>query len=131
MRKSSLLAVLLSVLAVFAVAQENTDPLAEYNWLSRLVVVFADSPNDPRFVRQMEFFADDPAALEERDVLVLTDTDPDAKGPLRMRLRPDDFTLVLIDKDSEIVFRKPSPWTVRELSRALDKLPSRLDEIGR
>jgi len=131
MREFSLLAVLLSVVAVFAVAQENTDPLAEYKWVARPLVVFADSPYDPRFISQMEMLAEDSAALEERDVVVLTDTDPAANGPLRQRLRPDDFTLVLVDKENNIVLRKPSPWTARELSRAIDKLPMRLDELDR
>lgn len=131
MRKFSLLTLLLTSLAVFAVAQETVDPLAEYKWTSRLVVIFADSPNDPRFVRQMEMIADDPAALEERDVVVLTDTDPSENGPLRQALRPRDFMLVLIDKEGNIVFRKPSPWTPRELSRAIDKLPIRQDELSR
>ena len=87
MRKFSLLALLISLTAVFAFAQEATDPLAEYKWIARPLVIFADSSFDPRFVRQMEMLAEDPVALEERDVVVLTDTDPSVYGPLRERLR--------------------------------------------
>ena len=131
MRKFSLLALLILLTAVFAFAQETTDPLAEYKWIARPLVIFADSPFDPRFVRQMEMLAEDPAVLEERDVVVLTDTDPSVYGPLRERLRPYDFTLVLLDKEGNVVLRKSSPWTARELSRAIDKLPLRKDEIDR
>jgi len=131
MRKFSLLTLLLSLFAVFAVAQETTDPLAQYKWVARPLVIFADSPFDPRFVLQMEMLAEDPAILEERDVVVLTDTDVDAYGPLRERLRPYEFTLVLLDKEGNIVLRKSTPWTPRELSRAIDKLPMRRDEIDR
>lgn len=131
MRKFSLLALLISLTAVFAFAQEATDPLAEYKWIARPLVIFADSSFDPRFVRQMEMLAEDPVALEERDVVVLTDTDPSVYGPLRERLRPYDFTLVLLDKEGNIVLRKSTPWTARELSRAIDKLPLRKDEIDR
>lgn len=131
MRKFSLLALFVSLLAVFAVAQETSDPLAEYKWIARPLVIFADSPFDPRFVRQMEMLAEDPAILEERDVVILTDTDLEAYGPLRQRLRPYEFTVVLLDKEGNIVLRKSSPWTPRELSRAIDKLPIRKDEIDR
>ncbi|OUS08187.1 hypothetical protein A9Q96_01630 [Rhodobacterales bacterium 52_120_T64] len=131
MRKFSLLTLLLSIFATFAVAQDTTDPLAEYKWITRPLVIFADSPFDPRFVLQMEMLAEDPAVLEERDVIVLTDTDVGAYGPLRQRLRPYDFTVVLLDKEGNVVLRKSTPWTPRELSRAIDKLPIRKDEIDR
>ncbi|MEL6992115.1 MAG: DUF4174 domain-containing protein, partial [Pseudomonadota bacterium] len=42
-------------------------------WVKRPVIVFADSPNDPRFIQQMEFIEERLADLEERDVIVLTD----------------------------------------------------------
>jgi uncharacterized protein DUF4174 len=107
----------------------GTDPLAEFLWLNRPVVIFADTPNDPRFKRQMELLAADPEALAKRDVIILTDTDPAAKGPLRTRLRPRDFMLVLIAKDGKVALRKPTPWSIRELSRSIDKMPMRQDEI--
>ncbi len=131
MRKFSLLTLLFSLFAVFTVAQEATDPLAEYKWVARPLVIFAESPFDPRFVLQMEMLAEDPDVLEERDVVVLTDTDVSAYGPLRERLRPYEFTIVLLDKEGNVVLRKSTPWTPRELSRAIDKLPIRKDEIDR
>ncbi len=108
---------------------QDTDPLAEYAWIKRPLVIFADSPNDPRFQRQMKLLEDDPKSLEERDVVILTDTDPAARSPLRLKLRPRGFMLVLIAKDGKIAFRKPLPRTVREISRAIDKMPMRLDEM--
>ena len=130
MRIFSLLAILTTFAAATAVAQESLDPLAEYKWIARPLVVFADSEFNPRFVQQIELLAEDPAVLEDRDVVVLTDTDPEANGPLRQTLRPNDFMLVLIDKEGNIVFRKPRPWTPREISRAIDKLPIRRDELN-
>jgi len=117
------------LLPVVSLAQD-ADPLAGYKWKSRPVVVFADSPFDPRFKNMMKMLADNPDALDARDVVVLTDTDPAANGPLRQRLHPRDFMFVLIGKDGEIVLRKPNPWSVRELSRAIDVMPIRIDEIN-
>jgi len=37
--------------------------------------------------------------------------------------------LVLMDKDGQIAQRKPFPWTVREISRAIDKMPLRQEEL--
>ena len=64
-----------------------------------------------------------------RDVVVLTDTNPDARQPLRLRMRPRGFMLVLVGKDGGIKLRKPFPWSVREISRSIDKMPIRQREI--
>ena len=77
----------------------------------------------------MELLEEGEKFLQERDVVVLTDTDPDAHGPLRTKLRPRGFQLVLIGKDGGVKLRKPRPWTVRELSRTIDKMPLRQQEI--
>ncbi|MHA6345881.1 DUF4174 domain-containing protein [Roseivivax sp. CAU 1761] len=103
--------------------------LDEFLWLKRPVVVFADSPADPRYVQQMQFITQRLDALAERDVVVLTDADPAARSEIRRTLRPRGFMLVLIDKDGTRVLRKPLPWDVRELSRSIDKLPLRQQEI--
>lgn len=106
----------------------DTD-LSEFLWTIRPVVVFADSPADPRFVEQMELFSNELEALEIRDVIVLTDTDPAANSPLRTKLRPRGFAMVLVGKDGDVKLRKPAPWTVRELTRVIDKMPIRQREV--
>jgi hypothetical protein len=122
------LVVLMLAMPALAAADE-LDPLVEFQWLARPLVIFADRPDDPRFVRQMEMLAQYPDDLAERDVVVLTDTDPSENGPLRARLHPRDFALVLIDKDGNVLLRKSSPWSIRELNRTIDKTPIRQDEI--
>jgi len=102
----------------------------DFVWLARPIVVFADSPDDPRFRRQMELLAEYPDELEEREVIVVTDTDPDAESALRLRLRPRGFMLVIMGKDGEVELRKPAPWDVREISRTIDKMPLRRQEIN-
>ncbi len=125
----ALLALTLALAFSVQIVADEADPLAEYQWLNRPLVIFADTPNDPRFLRQMELLNIDPEELEMRDVVILTDTDPSVDNPLREKLRPRDFMLVLLGKDGKVALRKPSPWTVRELSRAIDKMPMRQDEI--
>lgn len=103
--------------------------LGDLLYVKRPIAVFADSPNDPNFVRQMELLARDPAALESRDVIVVVDTDPEARTEWRQKLRPRGFSLVLMDKDLKPVIRKPLPWEVREIANAIDKFPLRRQEI--
>jgi hypothetical protein len=104
---------------------------AEQMFVTRPVVVFADSPNDPNFIRQMELLSTALLALQERDVLVVTDTNPEARSEWRQKLRPRGFSLVILDKDLKPVIRKPNPWTVREITAAIDKLPLRRQEVQR
>ena len=101
----------------------------DFLWVARPVVVFADTPNDPAFIEQMELLAARPEALVERDVVVITDTDPEARNALRQALRPRGFMLVLIGKDGQVEIRKPLPWSVRELTRSIDKMPMRQQEL--
>jgi hypothetical protein len=103
--------------------------LSDLKWIKRPVVVFADSPNDPAFIEQMDLLRDGQAELSERDVIVITDTAPDPLSDLRRKLRPRGFMLVLIGKDGGVKLRKPFPWDVREISRSIDKMPIRQREI--
>jgi len=103
--------------------------LSELKWQKRPVVVFADSPNDPAFAEQMSLLLSREGALRERDVLVITDTDPDAASDLRRKLRPRGFMLAILGKDGQVKLRKPFPWDVREISRSIDKMPIRQREI--
>ena len=101
----------------------------ELLWRKRALVVFADTPADPRYVEQMGYLEDRIEALEARDVVIVTDTDPAARSEFRKKLRPRGFALVLIGKDGELYLRKPVPWAVREITRSIDKLPMRQQEL--
>ncbi len=113
-------------------AVEPSEPdLAALLWIARPLVVFADSPNDPRYAQQMRHARGRRGATStDRRVIVLTDTDPPANGPLRRALRPRGFGIVLIDTDGSVVQRRPTPTTVRELTGTIDRLPSRREETG-
>ncbi len=107
----------------------NELDLDALQWVARPVVVFADSPNDPRFRQQMDLLAARPDDLAERDVIIITDTDPDARSDLRLQLRPRGFMLVIMGKDGQVELRKPAPWDIREISRTIDNMPLRMQEI--
>ena len=105
--------------------------LADFQWIARPVVVFANTAANPAFEEQLRLLTDGLDDLAERDVVLITDTDPEAASALRTQLRPRGFMLTLIGKDGGVKLRKPFPWDVRELSRSIDKMPMRQREMSR
>ncbi|MDP5217895.1 DUF4174 domain-containing protein [Ruegeria sp. 2205SS24-7] len=103
--------------------------LSEFLWTNRPIVVFADTEADPRFQQQIDMLMAEESMLADRDVVVLTDTDPSNPSDLRKKLRPRGFQLVIIGKDGGVRLRKPFPWSVREISRSIDKMPLRQREL--
>lgn len=136
-------AIVLMILIPFAIkAQDTPEPdniaiirpagdsdLNEFLWINRVIVVFADNPADPRFTEQMDLLRAGMDLMADRDVVILTDTDPSARSSVRTKLRPRGFSMVLIGKDGGIKLRKPRPWTVREITRSIDKFPDRVREV--
>jgi hypothetical protein len=117
-----------AALALTFATTASAETLDQYLWEKRPIVVFADTPEDLLFIRQMELL-NAGEELAERDVVILTDTDSAEISPLRKKLRPRGFQLALIGKDGKVKLRKPRPWTVRELSRVIDKMPMRQQEL--
>ncbi|MFN3662316.1 DUF4174 domain-containing protein [Yoonia sp.] len=103
--------------------------LPDLQWIARPVVVFADTPNDPRFRQQMEALLANIDELAERDVILITDTDPAARTSVRSTLRPRGYALTVVDKDGRVLQRKPELWSIRELTRSIDRTPLRQQEI--
>lgn len=118
------------LLAGAAWAGDAPADLDDLKWVARPLVVFTDTADDPKFVQQLAWLDAQPEPLAERLVVVLTDSDPAANGPLRQRLRPRGFGVVLIDTDGQIAHRRPLPVTVRELTNMIDRMPSRRQESG-
>lgn len=122
-----------------AVADDVVDPMAprdardvtleEFLWIARPLVVFADSPADPRVREQLQMLAERPEPLLERDVVVIVDTDPSAQTALRIALRPRGFSLVIVQKDGRVGLRRPSPRDVREIVRGIDNFALRQEEV--
>ena len=103
--------------------------LEQFLWTARPVVVFADTEADPAFQRQMELLRARPEPLAERDVVVIVDTDPAGRSPVRTALRPRGFMLAILGKDGQVALRKPLPWDVREITRTIDRMPQRQQEL--
>jgi hypothetical protein len=105
--------------------------IADVIWAARPWVIFADSPLDPIFSQQMALLRAGLNVAQDRDVMIIVDTDPSAKSNLRETLHPKGFNWVLIGKDGMVKLRKPFAWDMRELSRVIDKMPIRQQEMSK
>lgn len=104
-------------------------PRDAFTWVARPVIVFADSPSDPRLAQQLAYLEARADDLAERDVVVIVDTDPGALSPWREDLRPRGFMLVIMSKDGGVAARRPTPRDGREITRQIDKMPLRQQEL--
>ncbi len=111
------------------VFEANEVDLSAFVWSARPLVIFADNPNDPRFIEQLSLLIEDIDDVIERDIVVIVDTDATDRSDIRNTLRPRGFMLALLGKDGDVKLRKPFPWDMRELSRVIDKMPLRQREI--
>lgn len=103
--------------------------LSDMVWVARPLVIFTNSPLDPTFKEQMALLQEGLDMILERDVMIVVDTNPKLKTALRKNLRPKGFVWVLIGKDGSVKLRKPFAWNMREISRVIDKMPMRQQEI--
>ena len=109
---------------------QNVD-LTDVIWAARPWVIFADSPLDPIFEQQMALLRSGLEVARDRNIIIIIDTDPSAQTKLRKTLHPKGFAWVLIGKDGGVKLRKPFAWNMRELSRVIDKMPMRQQEINK
>ncbi|MCC1480652.1 DUF4174 domain-containing protein [Roseibaca sp. Y0-43] len=101
----------------------------EYVWNHRLIVVMADTPDNPQFSRQLDELRERADEMVIRDVVVIFDANPEDRSPLRQVLRPNGFMTAIIDKDGEVKARRPAVRSGRELMAVIDKFPLRRQEI--
>ncbi len=103
--------------------------LEVFEYVARPLVIFADNPRQPQVEEQVRLLEADLDALALRDVVLIIDTDPEARTAVRRELRPRGFGLVLVDKDGRVTLRRPAPLSVREIARAIDRTPIRQEEL--
>mgnify|MGYP001812516447 CR=1 FL=1 len=115
--------------SAFAPVPADSVDLNEFLWKNRVVVVFALTEADPAYVEQLRLLEARWDQMAERDVVLVVDTDPSAMTGIRQKLRPRGFMMVIIGKDGGVKLRKPFPWDVREISRSIDKMPLRQEEL--
>ena len=117
----------------------------------RVLLVFAPSDRDPRYVQQMQMLEHHGAEMQERDLVLLpvvTETGPQVtpetlrviRGPglsyeeqvlvrQRFHLAPEAFAAILLGKDGGEKLRVTAPVSTDRLNRTIDAMPMRKDEM--
>lgn len=101
----------------------------KFIWTRRLIVVMADTPDDPQFTRQLDALREREMEFVARDSVVIFDAHPQDRSALRQVLRPRGFMTAIIDKDGEVKARRPAVRTGRELMAVIDRFPTRRQEM--
>ncbi|MEM9252761.1 MAG: DUF4174 domain-containing protein [Planctomycetota bacterium] len=113
-----------------------------YAWRNRLVVLFANDPDDPSLAEQRHALNADPAGLVERH-LVIIEAVGDAvtangqpvnvtPADLRRQYRVDQdspFAALLIGKDTGVKLRADRPIALNQLFGTIDAMPMRRSEM--
>ena len=107
----------------------QADALEPYRWNNRLLLVFAPSPEDALFLEQLAELEAERTGLVERDLLVLTDTDPERSSDLRYGLEIGGFHVLLVGKDGGVKIRSSTPVGTETLFATIDAMPMRQREI--
>lgn len=115
-------------------AQAAENPLARERWTSRVLVISAPEPGDPRVAAQRAELAKDRAGVTERD-LVVREAFGDSREARRLRaavgLPADGFRVVLVGKDGAAKRTETAPISAAALFEIIDAMPMRRDERRR
>lgn len=118
--------------------------LSIYRDHHRLVIVFAASAKDVRYVRQVRAWREAAGEMRERDLIRLSVFTADAwasgrrvKGldsaslRARYKVSPDDFRVLLVGKDGTVKLDRQSLLTPKEVFALIDTMPMRREEVRR
>lgn len=139
---------LLLLLAPMASPQQTLNTLRDRN---RVLLIFAPTALDLRYGRQLGAFEHHEAELGARDLVLipliqqpgppnaspvlhnlrppLVQADEQITFRRRFHIAPNDFAVILIGKDGTEKLRASSPITLARLTRTIDAMPGRKEEM--
>lgn len=110
------------------------DPLDAYRWRSRVLVLSAPGPDDPRLAAQRAILASGRPGIAERDLVVveaLGDGPEAAALRMRLGLPARSFRAVLVGKDGGAKLTSEAPIPSQDLFATIDAMPMRRSEMRR
>jgi len=118
-------------MCMFTVMQSplQAQDLSSYKWKKRVVLVFTSLSSNLEYQLQIKTLDAAKPQLQERDVVVLVDTNAGEFTDLRKAFLPDDFLFVLIGKDGTVKYKSTKPVSVDQLTSLIDAMPMRRREI--
>lgn len=112
-------------------------PLDQYRWKNRILLVFAPDPQDQHLMDQLSLLNASRAGLVDRDLKVIV-VNPKSNTSLPTadskhlyqvyKVEKDTFRVVLIGKDGTEKLRASQPISPIDLFRIIDAMPMRQSE---
>lgn len=142
--KTTLLAIAIVAMSVL-IEDTMADPLAEYRWKSRVLLVFSSSADDEKARELRESIAAHGREFTDRDIVIgwiyadasgqLAGDELGAEHSESLRdaavIADDDFQVLLIGKDGGVKSRYGSPPPLEDVFALIDSMPMRRAEMRR
>lgn len=113
-------------------ASGRDDVLGSYRWKSRVVVLAAADPSDPRLVEQRAVLASVDRGRKDRDLVIIEAVGSSAPAEVlrrRLEIPPGRFRAVLIGKDGGVKLSSADPIPPHTLFATIDAMPMRREEM--
>ncbi|WP_417724986.1 DUF4174 domain-containing protein [Salipiger sp.] len=114
---------------IFRPAPSNLSDLAGLRWKHRVLLIFAPSGTDGRYLRQLALLELTEPGLKARDMLILSDLAGRGVSALRDRFAPDGFRVVLLGKDGLVKLDRSGLVRPADLFGLIDGMPMRRREM--
>lgn len=103
----------------------------------RVLVAFAPTADDPRLLTQRRAAAELTGEADDRDITFVVVAGSAVRGLAdsasalrsRLRVRPEEFRVVLVGKDGHAALSEPEPVAAEVLRRRIDGMPMRRQEM--
>jgi hypothetical protein len=110
------------------------NPLEDYVWKNRPVVLFAPSEQHAQFKKQQAMLSRNYDGLAERDIVVIPALEDDWTDVKRFfgqkqNIKDDEFAVLLIGKDGEVKLSSRNPVSIDRLFNTIDSMPMRQREM--
>lgn len=121
--------------------REQTLNLARYRNRNRVLLIFAPSRNDGRYLRQLRELSGFADEMADRDIVELHVLTSGAGGSVKpgdgsllrtlFHVRRGSFRVVLLGKDGRSALDESSAISAKDLFKAIDAMPMRQQELRR
>ncbi len=124
---------------------QQSNPLNEYQWQNRLILVFNDLDSEVQAQMQLDKFSGQTPELQDRDLLIFRIDDSQVSDGLDSKVTDieaaslrksfdidiEEFVVLLIGKDGGVKLRSEEVVSSQELFALIDGMPMRRSEIRR
>lgn len=117
------------ILILFSHALSRGIDLAPYRYKNRLLVILAPNAADADYRSQTAQAQENAEGFRDRDLIILSETEPDGELHRQFKLSGTSFRVLLIGKDGHVVVTESNPIKSGRLFALIDAMPMRQKEV--